>query len=182
MKRLAVLACATSLVAIGCNKSINPVVPSGMVTLVSQLSGASNVPPAGSLGFPTTLEAGATGSLQVTMTPAAGGAYKASFSLRLSGLVKSGVLPSPLDNGSAIVAGYIHQGAAGTPGPPVVTLPISQAAPILSPTGTVLITINNVDVSATAATGILASPSGYYFNLYSGLNTSGVLRGQLIRQ
>ncbi|MCX6538742.1 MAG: CHRD domain-containing protein [Acidobacteria bacterium] len=177
MKRLAVLACAMSLVAVGCNKSINPVVPSGVVTLVAQLAGTSNVPPAGSL------EAGATGSLQVTLTPAADGAYTASFALSLKGLVKSGVLPYPLDNGSAIVAAYIHQGAAGTLGAPVVPLPtITQAAPILSPTGTVLITISGVSVTSTAASGILANPSGYYFNLYSGLNPNGVLRGQLVKQ
>jgi len=182
MKRLAVLACAMSLVAVGCNESINPVVPSGVVTLVSQLAAASNVPPVGYLGFPTTLEAGATGSLQMTMTPTTGGAYTASFALSLKGLVKSGVLPYPLDNGSAVVAGYVHQGAAGTLGSAVVALPISQAAPIVSPTGTALITISNVDVTAAAASGILANPSQFYFNLYSGLNTAGVLRGQLIKQ
>jgi len=176
MKRLAVLACAMSLVAVGCNESINPVVPSGVVTLVSQLAGTSNVPPAGSL------EAGATGSLQVTMTPTTGGAYTASFALSLKGLVKAGVLPTPLDNGSVIVAGYIHQGAAGALGAPVVALPISQTAPILSPTSTVLVTISNVTVTAAAASGILANPAGYYFNLYSALNQNGVLRGQLVKQ
>ncbi|MEI6666528.1 MAG: CHRD domain-containing protein [Acidobacteriota bacterium] len=176
MKRLAVLACACSLLLVGCDKSINPVVPSGVATLAAQLSGASNVPPAGSL------EAGATGSLQITMTPAAGGGYTASFSIRLSGLVKAGILPSPLDSGSVIVAGYIHQGGAGTLGAPVLALPISQTAPILSPTGTVLLTLSGVSVPAATATAILANPSGFYFNLYSALNQNGVLRGQLVAQ
>ncbi len=176
MKRFAVLACAMSLVAAGCDKSISPAVPSGVVTMVAQLSGASNVPPAGSL------ETGATGSLRLTMTPAGGGAYTASFALSLGGLVKAGVLPSPLDSGSVIVAGYVHQGAAGTVGAPVVVLPISQTAPILSPTGTALITLSGVSVSSAAAAAILANPSGYYFNLYSALNQNGVLRGQLILQ
>jgi hypothetical protein len=182
MKRFAVLACLISLVAVGCNDSISPVVPTGVVTLVSQLSGASNVPPAGYAGFPTTLEARATGSVQITMTPTAGGAYTASFALSLAGLMKSGVLPSPLDNGSVIVAGYIHQGAAGTVGAPVVSLPLSQTAPILSPTGTILVTIGGVSVSAASASAILANPSGFYFNLYSALNQNGVLRGQLVKQ
>jgi hypothetical protein len=182
MKRLAVLACAMSLVAVGCNESINPVVPSGVVTLVSQLAGTSNVPPAGYLGFPGSLEAGATGSLQVTMTPTTNGDYTTSFALSLKGLVKSGVLPTPLDNGSVIVAGYVHQGAAGALGAAVVALPISQTAPVLSPTGTVLVTISGVTVTAAAASGILANPAGYYFNLYSALNQNGVLRGQLVKQ
>ena len=118
----------------------------------------------------------------MTMTPTTGGAYVASFSLRLSGLVKSGVLPTPLDNGSVIVAGYVHQGAAGTLGSAVVALPISQTVPVLSPTGTVVVTISGVSVTASAASAILANPSGFYFNLYSALNQNGVLRGQLIKQ
>ncbi len=71
------------------------------------------------------------------MTPAAAGAYTASFTFQIGGLVKAGLLPAPLDSGSVILAGYIHQGAAGTVGPPVVQLPISLQAPIVTPTGSV---------------------------------------------
>jgi hypothetical protein len=177
MKRLSVVAVVLSLFAAGCDEKLNPTAPTqGQVNLVSQLSGAANVPPAGSL------EAGSTGQLSVTMVPAAGGAYTASFTIQIGGLVKAGVLPSPLDSGSVIVAGYIHQGAAGTVGPPVVQLPISQTAPIVTPTGGTYLTINNVAVSASAATAILSNPSGFYFNLYSALNQNGVIRGQLIKQ
>jgi hypothetical protein len=177
MKRLAVLACALSLVAAGCNKSISPTVPSGVVTMISALAGSSNVPPAGSL------ETGATGSVMITLTPTdAGGNYTASFRISVTGLVKAGVLPSPLDSGSVIVAGYIHQGAAGAPGPPVLALPISQTAPIVTPSGTAQLTVGNVTVPAATATAILANPAGFYFNLYSALNQTGVMRGQLVRQ
>jgi hypothetical protein len=161
--------------ATGCNESLGTTAPSGQITLVSQLSGAQNVPPAGSL------ESAAAGSLQVTLVPAGGGAYVASFTFSLSGFVKAGVQPSPLDNGSAIVAGYVHQGGAGAVGSPVVSLPISQAAPIVTPTGTVLLTVSNVAIPAPVATAILANPSGYYFNLYSALNQTGVVRGQLLK-
>jgi hypothetical protein len=177
MKRLSVVAVVLSLFAAGCDETLNPSSPNpGQVTLVSQVSGAQNVPPAGSL------EAGAAGGLSVTMVPTTGGAYTASFTFSLSGLVKAGVLPSPLDSGSVIVAGYVHQGAAGTVGPPVVSLPISVAAPIVTPTGSVQLTISNVAVSASAASALLANPSGFYFNLYSALNQNGVVRGQLIKQ
>lgn len=182
MKRLTLVALVLSLAAAGCAETTNPVSPTGQVTLVSQLSGATNVPPAGSSGGATALEAGAAGSLSVTMVPAAAGTYTASFTFSIGGLVKAGVLPSPLDSGSVIVAGYVHQGSAGTVGPPVVALPISQAAPIVSPTGSVLLTLTNVPVSAGAATAILANPAGFYFNLYSALNQNGVVRGQLIKQ
>jgi hypothetical protein len=177
MKRLTVVAVVLSLFAVGCDEKLNPVAPTpGQVTLVSQLSGAANVPPAGSL------EAGSTGSLSVTMTPAASGAYTASFTFQIGGLVKAGVLPAPLDSGSVIVAGYVHQGSAGAVGPPVVALPISLAAPIVSPTGSVTLTLTNVQVTAAAGSAILANPSGFYFNLYSALNQNGVIRGQLVKQ
>ena len=177
MKRLTVAACVLSLLAAGCDEKLNPVAPTpGQVTLASQLSGAANVPPASSL------EAGSAGTLSVTMTPAAGGAYTASFSFQIGGLVKAGVLPAPLDSGSVILAGFIHQGAAGSVGPPVVQLPISLQAPIVSPTGSVVLTISNVQVSADAATAILSNPSGFYFNMYSALNQNGVVRGQLAKQ
>jgi hypothetical protein len=177
MKRLTVVAVFLSLFAVGCDEKLNPVAPTqGQVNLVSQLSGAANVPPAGSL------EAGSTGALSVTMVPAAGGAYTASFTFQIAGLVKAGLLPAPLDSGSVIVAGYVHQGAAGTVGPPVVDLKISLAAPIVTPSGGTTLTISNVAVSASAASAILSNPSGFYFNLYSALNQTGVIRGQLVKQ
>jgi len=177
MKRFAVAAAVLSLFAAGCDEKLNPVAPTaGQVTLASQLAGSANVPPASSL------EAGSAGTLSVAMTPAAGGAYTASFTFQIGGLVKAGLLPAPLDSGSVILAGYIHQGAAGTVGPPVVQLPISLQAPIVTPTGSVALTISNVPVSASAAGAILANPSGFYFNMYSALNQNGVIRGQLVKQ
>jgi hypothetical protein len=177
MKRCAVAVVVLALVAAGCDETLNPATPTpGQVTLVSMLSGAANVPPASSL------EAGSAGTLSVSMVPAAGGAYTADFSFQIGGLVKAGVLPAPLNGGSVIVAGYVHQGAAGSVGPPVVQLPISLQAPIVTPDGSAVLTISNVAVSASAATAILSNPSGFYFNLYSALNQNGVARGQLAKQ
>ena len=182
MKCFAVLACIISLAVVGCDKSINPVTPTGVVTFVAALSGASNVPAAASF------EAGATGTAQITLTPAGGGAYTASVTLSLSNLLKAGVLPAayaPMDTGgTTIVAGLIQQGAAGTVGPAVVQLPIGQTTavpPIYAPTGSVLVTISGVAVPASSASAIMANPSGFYFNLYSALNQNGVLRGQLVQ-
>ena len=184
MKRFIPVAVVLALFAVGCDEELNPVSPtSGQVTLASQLSAAAEVPPAGSQGNPAgALEAGATGALSVTMVPAAAGAYTASFTFSVGNLIKSGLLPAPLDSGSVIVAGHIHSGAAGASGPPVVPLPISQAAPIVTPTGSVTLTISNVAVSADAGAAILANPGAFYFNLHSALNPIGVVRGQLARQ
>jgi hypothetical protein len=184
MKRFTVAVVALSLFAAGCDEKLNPVAPTaGQVSLASQLSAAAEVPPAGQQGNPAgALEAGATGGLSVTMVPSGGGAYKADFTFSIANLIKAGVLPAPLDSGSVIVAGHIHSGAAGTAGPVVVPLPISQQAPIVSPTGSVTLTIADVAVSASAATAILANPGAFYFNLHSALNPAGVVRGQLVKQ
>ena len=184
MKRFAPAAVALALFAAGCDEKLNPVAPtSGQVTLTSTLSAAAEVPPAGQQGNPAgALEAGATGGLSVVMVPSGGGAYKADFTFSVANLIKAGVLPAPLDSGSVIVAGHIHSGAAGTAGPVLVPLPISQQAPLVSPTGSVTLTIANVAVSADAANAILANPGAFYFNLHSALNPAGVVRGQLVKQ
>ena len=176
MKRLTLLVLALSLFSAGCDEVLAPVAPTGLVTFVSQMSGSQEVPPAAAP------EAAAAGTASITLTPTAGGAYTASFTFQIGGLVKAGVLPPPLDSGSIIVAGHIHPGAAGTVGSPILPLPISQAAPIVTPTGSVILTINNVAVSADIASAMIANPSGYYFNLHSALNPGGVVRGQLVKQ
>ncbi len=179
MKRLTIIALALALTTAACTKdddSVSPVSPSGVVTLVSQMTASQEVPAAAAP------ENGAAGTAQITMVPTGGGAYSASFLFQIGGLVRAGVLPAPLDNGSAIVAGHIHSGAAGTTGPAVVPLPISAAAPLVSPTGSILIQFTNVTVSADIASAILANPTGYYLNLHSAINAAGVVRGQLVRQ
>lgn len=179
MKRLAILALVLALTAAACTKdddSANPVAPSGVVTLVAQMSASQEVPAA------VPPENGAAGTAQVTMVPTSGGAYSASFLFQIGGLVRAGVLPPPLDSGSVIVAGHIHSGAAGSAGPAVVPLPISQATPLVSPTGSILIQFNNVTVPADTASAILANPGGYYLNLHSAINAAGVVRGQLVKR
>jgi len=187
MKRLTVVAVVLSLFAVGCDEKLNPTSPTpGQVTLVSQLSGSQVVPPAGQQGVAAgALEAGAAGSLSVTMVPSGGGNYAASFTFSLGNLIKAGQVPvPPIDTGSVIVAGYIFPGAAGggATGLPVVQLPISVAAPIVTPTGSVLLTISNVTVAGAAATAILANPPGFFFSLHSAVNQAGVARGQLVKQ
>lgn len=187
MKRISIVAVALGLMVSGCDETLNPTSPTaGQVTLVSQVSGSQVVPPAGQQGVPAgALEAGAAGSLSVTMVPASGGNYTAAFTFSVGNLIKAGQVPvPPLDNGSVIVAGYIFPGSAGggATGTPVVALPISIAAPIVTPTGSVLLTISNVTVTAAAANAILANPAGFFFSLHSAVNQAGVVRGQLTKQ
>jgi len=177
MKRLGIVVVVCSLFAVGCESTTeNPVSPSNQVILAAQMSGSQEVPLA------SAPEANGVGTVQIVMTPAAGGAYSATFSFSIAGLVRAGVLPAPLDSGSVIVAGHIHRAPAGVAGPVVVPLPISQAAPLVSPTGSVVVSFSNVTVNADIASAILADPAGYYINLHSALNPAGVVRGQLVRQ
>ena len=188
MKRFTFVAVVLSLAVAGCDEKLNPTSPTeGQVTLVSpQLSGAQVVPPAGQQGIAAgALEAAAAGSLSVTMVPSGGGNYTASFTFSVANLIKAGQVPvPPLDSGSVIVAGYIFPGAAGggATGLPVVQLPISTTAPIVTPTGSVMLTISNVTVTSAAASAILANPAGFYFSLHSAVNQAGVVRGQLAAQ
>lgn len=175
MKRLSIVACALSLFVVGCDEKLSPVAPAGRVNFVAQMSATQEVPPV------TVLEGAAAGGASVTMTPTGTGAYSLDITFQLGGFLRP--LPIPgLENGTAIVAGHIHQGAAGTNGPVVVPFPISLAGPILTPTGTVLLTLTGIPVTAAVGQAILANPSGFYVNLHSGVNPGGVVRGQLIRQ
>ena len=63
-------------------------------------------------------------------------------------------------------AAHIHEGAAGSAGPPVVTFD--------PPTGQ-----NCVDVAANVAAKILAQPSQYYVNVHTAEYPGGAVRGQL---
>ena len=147
MKRLTLLVLALGLFSAGCDEVLAPATPTGVMTLVSQMSGAQEVPAAR-----PPRRRPPPAPLSISMTPASGGAYTASFTFQVGGLVKAGVLPAPLDSGSVIVAGHIHPGAAGVVGPPVVVpLPISQAAPICHARRAVLLTISNVAVPADVA-------------------------------
>lgn len=179
MKRFATVALMLAVTTSACTKdddNTNPVAPTGTVTLVSQMTASQEVPAA------TPPENAAAGTAKVTLVPTSGGAYSATFLFQVGGLVRAGLLPAPLDNGSVIVAGHIHSGAAGVVGPPVVALPISVAAPLVSPTGAILIQFTGVAVPADVASAILANPAGFYINLHSAINPAGVVRGQLVRQ
>ena len=172
MKRFAVLACALclGLTAAGCTKdSDTPVSPTttNALTFGAQMAAALEVPPV------TNTEAQAVCRVSIVLTPAATGTgYVASFTIAAGGFPAT----------SVFIAGHIHSGAAGVNGPPVVDTGLSVAAPLLTPTGSLLITLSGIPVSNEVAQAINANPTGYYFNLHSPLNPGGVIRGQLVKQ
>lgn len=178
MKRFAVLVLVLSfgLMAVGCDGDIAPAGPTaGTVTLASQMTAGQNIPAV------HPLERSAAGLAQITLAPATGG-YVASVTIQAQGLVGAGVLPAPLNSGSVIVAGLIHQGNAGAVGPIVATLGITQTAPLVTPTGGVFITLTGIQIQQAVGDAISANPAGFYLAFYSALSQTGVMRGQFVRQ
>ncbi|MEW5984506.1 MAG: CHRD domain-containing protein [Acidobacteriota bacterium] len=178
MKRFVVLVLVLGLgvMTAGCDEDLAPAGPTaGTVTFVSQMTAGQNIPPA------HVLESAAAGQIQMTLSPS-GAAYTASVTIRVQGLVRSGILPAPLDSGSVLVAGLIHQGGAGQLGPIVASLGLSQAAPLVTPTGGVFITLTGIQVQKAVGDGMIANPAGFYIAFYSALSQTGVMRGQLARQ
>lgn len=175
MKRFVVLISVLSLglMAAGCDGEIAPAGPTaGTATLVSQMTAGQNIP------APHPLERAAAGVVQLTLSPTGSG-YTASVTLQAQGFVRSGLLPPPLDSGSALVAGLIHQGGAGQLGPIVATLGISPTVPLVTPTGGLFITLTGIQIPQAVGQAIIANPGGFYIAFYSGLSQTGAMRGQL---
>jgi filamentous hemagglutinin family protein len=77
---------------------------------------------------------------------------------------------------------HIHRGVSGVPGGVVVDTGLTPAAPINLVNGGITgHRFENISVSGSLANEILTNPNGFYFNAHSVANTSGVVRGQLVR-
>ena len=77
---------------------------------------------------------------------------------------------------------HIHEGAAGANGPVRIDSGITGANNVQTTDGfgNIARIFNvNTDAALAAVNGLLANPEGYYLNLHSTVNPSGVVRGQL---
>src|SRR5207247_7274850 len=83
---------------------------------------------------------------------------------------------------SSIILSHIHEGPAGVAGPVRVDSGISPAAPIPVVNGSASFSKSGISGPADVTTRLLATPSGFYFNVHSNLNPGSVVRGQLVRQ
>jgi hypothetical protein len=175
MKRSTILECALGVVLAGCNGKISPVAPTPGVILGAQLSAAGVVPP------PTGTETAGGGSVTFKLTAnAAGTGYDVTFVLTLGNMPATTVVPGP----SVFVAGVIYAGGPGAPPlTPVYATPISATAPVMTPTTAVRLDFQTNAVMAKAVGDmIIANPSGFFFQLHSAMNQSGVVRGYLAKQ
>ena len=172
MKRLAALVLALAVAASGaaCDDD-SPTSPDDAVTFTAQLSPANEVPPIGNA------EASGSGSatIRFDLTRNSAGsitAATANFQAALTGFP---------DN-TALTMAHIHNNVAGQTGPIVVDTGLTPGQITLG-TGAGNFAKEGVPVTnLTVLQNIIANPSQFYFNVHSSLNSSGMARGQLVRQ
>lgn len=173
MKRLGMLF-AGLLFAVSCGSS-SSTSPSGPTkpTFTATLLPSNEVPPV------SNAESSGSGTVTVTFdttTNSAGQvtAATATFVVNLSGF------PA----GTNINIAHIHQGAPGCVCPVVVNTTLTAAEQVATNTAGSVSFVKSGITSATLAdtvNAIIANPSGFYFNVHSTLNPSGVARGVLQR-
>lgn len=171
MKPLSALAVALAFVAAGCGSS-SSTTPTPVATapvFSASLSPANEVPPV------TNSESTVTGTANITLNTTKDGSgnvttASANFAVTLGGF------PA----GSTVNIAHIHEGAATCVCPVVVSTTI-KAGDVTVTNGLSSFTVNNVSVPVDVAQRILANPGGFYFNVHSTLNPSGVARGVLVK-
>ena len=173
MKRVALLALVLAF-GISCDDS--PTSPSdpNVAKFTAILLPSNEVP------VITNADAGASGTMQLTMTvtrDAAGVITGATYDFQVNF--------TGFPQGTTLTGAHIHNAPAGTNTGVVVGLPLTTSdAAVPSGQGS-LIKTNLPSTSATVtpaavAQGIFNNPAGNYFNVHTTINTGGAIRGQLV--
>lgn len=140
------------------------------VTMTAQLMPSNEVPPV------KNAEAGGTGSASVALKTVRD-AQNAVSSVTADIVVNLSGFPA----GTAVTMAHIHRGAAGKNGDVVVNTGLAAGEVVLTD-GSGTFTKTGIAVTPAVAQEILADPAGFYVNVHTTLNPSGVARGQLARQ
>ena len=166
------LALSLVIAAAGCESTSSPTPPSNENTIrfTAALSTAQEVPPI------TGPEAGASGNATITfnLTRNAAGNITggtADFNVTLAGFPAN----------TALTIAHIHPGFAGNTGGITVNTGLTAGEVTLA-NGSGGFTKTAQTLTVDSAAGIIANPSGFYFNVHSVLNGGGAVRGQLVRQ
>jgi CHRD domain len=172
MKRVLVVL-ALALAAHGCSSDDSPTSPSpnaNTVRFTADLSALNETPPV------TGAESSVRGTAVITFNL---GRDAAGTVTSATALFEVGLTGIPA--GSAINIAHIHPGRAGVAGSVLVNTGLAAGQAIVT-NGTAQFTKADVNLTVANAQAIMADPAGYYFNVHSAANPSGVARGQLVRQ
>jgi CHRD domain len=174
MKRFAILACLSTLMAAGCGSN-NPTTPSTQPTVFNvQLRASNEVPPV------TNAENTATGTAVITIKPERDGSGTVT-----GGTIDFSVSMNGLQSNTVLTAAHIHPGAAGVPGGVLIGTGLTSQDNVPISNGSASFSKLNVPANGTTTTAaqnisaILANPAGFYFNVHTAANPGGVMRGQL---
>ena len=127
-------------------------------------------------------DAGASGTMQLTMTVTRDGANAITgatydFTVNLTGF----------QAGTTLTGSHIHNAPAGTNSGIVVDMPLTAGTDTPLTTGQATITktgaprLTGTNTVASIAQGIWDNPGGNYFNVHTSTNPGGAIRGQLVR-
>jgi len=181
MKRVAMLALVL-VFGISCDDS--PTSPSdpNVAKFTAILLPTNEVAPFGANGAPATnADAGASGTMQLTMTVTRDSAQNITgatydFVVNMTGFPAN----------TTLTGAHIHQAPAGTNSGVVVGLTLTATDSALATgQGTLTktgVTANNPATAASVAQSVFNNPAGNYFNVHTSVNTGGAIRGQLVRQ
>ncbi len=159
-----------SLLAVGCGDD-NPATPTPVAPKFTAGLLPSNEVPA-----VTNADSTGSGTVTITMNTTKDGAGNitaatADFTVTLQGF------PA----GTTLTGAHIHPGAAGTNGGVIWNLLLGTGEIVLA-NGSTTFTKTAVNPSDVVhAQAIINNPASYYFNVHTTLNTSGAVRGQLVR-
>jgi hypothetical protein len=160
MKRMAIAVVILAVGAAGCGSSSTPTNPSNLTVYTIQLLPSNEVPPV------TNAENVARGTAVITI-------HKDTNTIDFQ--VSMNSFPA----GSQLTAAHIHHAPAGVAAGVFFGTPLSAAnAPALV-NGAATLSYTGTQPTADQVTQILADPAGFYFNVHTTSNGSGVMRGQL---
>jgi len=162
MKRLGIAVTMLALGVAGCGSSNStPTTPSNLTVFTVQLSPANENPPI------TNAENTARGTAVITINSQTN---TIDFNVSLNSFPTTATL----------TAAHIHPGAAGVNGGVLIGTGLTAAnAPSLA-SGSATFSFTGVpEAQGGQIAQILANPQNFYFNVHTGLNGGGVMRGQL---
>jgi hypothetical protein len=167
MKRLSALIIGLSVLVAGC--SDKPTGPSQITTstFTVPLTAANEVPPT------VNADAGATGTVTITLNVTRDGSDTITSATADFQISVAGFPP-----GTTVTDAHIHNAPAGVIGGVYVNVGLS-AGELVVTNGSGSVTKNGINVPADKAAAILSNPAGHYFNVHTGLNPNGAIRGQL---